>query len=254
MSGVRRRDVLKGTALALVTTTAARAGVVAGQAARRSLNSPTRQGRHPGWTRERDRKARRRGWQNVFRARSQRRAAGFLRRSDLWRQSRHGRLEDDRLSRRALRLSRLGGRHNERFPLPPVGITGRADWTPRKAEGYDGANFPQGCRHHRPRLDRLDHGERADGRGARRRMRSSAAHGATRRPIFRPTTIRTNCAIAFARTVPAAGSDDLHLPQQDDQTALPIRNWGAFMPGNGVGGGGVHWNARRGASCPPTSC
>src|ERR1700751_3551526 len=28
-----------------------------------------------------------------------------------------------------------------------------------------------------------------------------------------------------------------------DQTALPIRNWGAFMPPNGVGGGGVHWNA-----------
>ena len=28
-----------------------------------------------------------------------------------------------------------------------------------------------------------------------------------------------------------------------EQTALPIRNWGAFMPPNGVGGGGVHWNA-----------
>lgn len=27
------------------------------------------------------------------------------------------------------------------------------------------------------------------------------------------------------------------------QGALPIRNWGAFMPPNGVGGGGVHWNA-----------
>jgi gluconate 2-dehydrogenase alpha chain len=26
------------------------------------------------------------------------------------------------------------------------------------------------------------------------------------------------------------------------QTALPIRSWGAFMPGNGVGGAGVHWN------------
>jgi gluconate 2-dehydrogenase gamma chain len=26
-------------------------------------------------------------------------------------------------------------RHNERFPLPPVGIAGRADWTPRKAQG-----------------------------------------------------------------------------------------------------------------------
>jgi gluconate 2-dehydrogenase alpha chain len=27
------------------------------------------------------------------------------------------------------------------------------------------------------------------------------------------------------------------------ETALPIRSWGAFMPPNGVGGGGVHWNA-----------
>src|SRR5215510_15070897 len=26
-------------------------------------------------------------------------------------------------------------------------------------------------------------------------------------------------------------------------TALPIRSWGAFMPPNGVGGGGLHWNA-----------
>ncbi len=29
----------------------------------------------------------------------------------------------------------------------------------------------------------------------------------------------------------------------DDQTALPIRTWGAFMLPNGVGGGGTHWNA-----------
>ncbi len=28
-----------------------------------------------------------------------------------------------------------------------------------------------------------------------------------------------------------------------DQTALPVRTWGAFMLGNGVGGAGVHWNA-----------
>jgi gluconate 2-dehydrogenase alpha chain len=27
------------------------------------------------------------------------------------------------------------------------------------------------------------------------------------------------------------------------QTALPVRNWGAFMLGNGIGGAGVHWNA-----------
>jgi|SRR5579859_1714821 len=28
-----------------------------------------------------------------------------------------------------------------------------------------------------------------------------------------------------------------------NQMALPIRTWGSFMPPNGVGGGGVHWNA-----------
>jgi gluconate 2-dehydrogenase alpha chain len=28
-----------------------------------------------------------------------------------------------------------------------------------------------------------------------------------------------------------------------NQTALPMRTWGSFMPPNGVGGGGVHWNA-----------
>jgi gluconate 2-dehydrogenase alpha chain len=27
------------------------------------------------------------------------------------------------------------------------------------------------------------------------------------------------------------------------QTALPVRTWGSFMPPDGVGGGGVHWNA-----------
>ena len=28
-----------------------------------------------------------------------------------------------------------------------------------------------------------------------------------------------------------------------DQTALPLRAWASFMPPNGVGGGGTHWNA-----------
>src|SRR5579872_2954227 len=27
-----------------------------------------------------------------------------------------------------------------------------------------------------------------------------------------------------------------------EQLALPVRSWGAFMLGNGVGGAGVHWN------------
>src|ERR1700726_2457850 len=34
----------------------------------------------------------------------------------------------------------------------------------------------------------------------------------------------------------------LTFRNQEDQTALPVRTWGAFMLGNGVGGGGVHWN------------
>jgi len=28
------------------------------------------------------------------------------------------------------------------------------------------------------------------------------------------------------------------------QTALPMRHWGSFLPGNGVGGSGVHWNGQ----------
>src|ERR1700737_5248765 len=29
-----------------------------------------------------------------------------------------------------------------------------------------------------------------------------------------------------------------------DQTALPIRRWESFLPGTGLGGSAVHWNAR----------
>ena len=55
---------------------------------------------------------------------------------------------------------------------------------------------------------------------------------------------RTNCAsvsgmICFLR--PAQTS--LTFRNNVSQTALPVRTWGAFMLGNGVGGGGVHWNA-----------
>src|SRR3954469_24132056 len=35
------------------------------------------------------------------------------------------------------------------------------------------------------------------------------------------------------------------------QTALPMRSWGSFMPPNGVGGGGVHWNAANSRLPPP---
>ncbi len=35
----------------------------------------------------------------------------------------------------------------------------------------------------------------------------------------------------------------LTFRNKSDQTALPVRTWGAFMLGNGAGGGGLHWNA-----------
>jgi gluconate 2-dehydrogenase alpha chain len=34
----------------------------------------------------------------------------------------------------------------------------------------------------------------------------------------------------------------LTFRNNDSQTALPIREFGSFIPGNGVGGAGVHWN------------
>ena len=65
------------------------------------------------------------------------------------------------------------------------------------------------------------------------------------RPIFRPPMRRTSCAIASATSC-SCGRSRPPSPSATrcNQTALPIRTWGSFMPPNGVGGGGVHWNAR----------
>lgn len=38
--------------------------------------------------------------------------------------------------------------------------------------------------------------------------------------------------------------DTLTFRNNIQQTALPIRKWGSFLPGNGVGGAGVHWNGQ----------
>ena len=38
--------------------------------------------------------------------------------------------------------------------------------------------------------------------------------------------------------------ETLTMRNRPDQTALPIRRWGSFLPGNGVGGAGVHWNGQ----------
>ncbi len=36
-------------------------------------------------------------------------------------------------------------------------------------------------------------------------------------------------------------------------TAVPVRQYGSFLPGTGVGGAGEHWTAWRGASCRTSS-
>ena len=41
---------------------------------------------------------------------------------------------------------------------------------------------------------------------------------------------------------PAQGT--LTFRNSDRETALPIRQWGSFQPGNGVGGAGVHWGGQ----------
>ena len=38
--------------------------------------------------------------------------------------------------------------------------------------------------------------------------------------------------------------ETLTMRNNPSQTALPIRRWGSFLPGNGVGGAGVHWNGQ----------
>lgn len=41
-----------------------------------------------------------------------------------------------------------------------------------------------------------------------------------------------------------ASQETLTFRNNSAQTALPMRRWGSFLPGNGVGGAGVHWNGQ----------
>ena len=54
---------------------------------------------------------------------------GLFLRSDLRRQQGHGRLEDDRLPGRSLRLQGMGSPPRRARSLPPVGFKGRPGWT-----------------------------------------------------------------------------------------------------------------------------
>ena len=137
-------------------------------------------------------------------------------------------------------------RHNERFPLPPVSL----DW----ARGVVAENL-----------------ERRDRWRASFRKKTSSSSGSAGPGAIMANELTDEGLDVIAiergpwRDAPTDfpttyAQDELryHIrhelflrPDQTtftfrnkmDQTALPIRNWGAFMPPNGVGGGGVHWNA-----------
>ena len=38
--------------------------------------------------------------------------------------------------------------------------------------------------------------------------------------------------------------ETITLRHSAGETALPVRRWGAFLPGTGLGGSGVHWNGQ----------
>jgi len=41
-----------------------------------------------------------------------------------------------------------------------------------------------------------------------------------------------------------AARETLTFRNNRTQTALPMRRWGSFLPGVGIGGSGVHWNGQ----------
>ena len=86
--------------------------------------------------------------------------------------------------------------------------------------------------------------QRADRRRARRRRDRARAVARHADRFSAELRCRTSCATASATSC-SCGPTRLTFTFRNkmDQTALPIRTWGAFMPPNGVGGGGVHWNA-----------
>src|SRR6266581_3012080 len=99
-------------------------------------------------------------------------------------------------------------------------------------------------RHCRARLDRLDHGARAH----RRRLDVIAIERGPWRDSptdFPPNYMQDELRYRVRHELfLRPDQTTFTFRNKMDQTALPIRTWGAFMPPNGVGGGGVHWNAQ----------
>ena len=143
-------------------------------------------------------------------------------------------------------------RHNETLSAAPcrhyrpAGMGPEANAEPRPEDReYDTQIAGNRCGDCRLRLDRLDPGARADRGGLERGRDRTRPAGATRRPISRRPMPRTSCATACA-TICSSGRRRTTLTFRNN--ARPDRaadaHLGAFLLGNGVGGGGVHWNGQ----------
>ena len=147
-------------------------------------------------------------------------------------------------------------RHNERFPLPPVSMTGRAEWTPEQAEGAD-------VTRRLPRKDVVIIGlgwtgsimAKSSPTKGSTSSRSSAARGATRRPTFPPSYMQDELRYRVRH--------ELFL--RPDQTTFTFRNKMTRPPcRSGAGARSCRRTAsaaaasigtrRCGASCRRTSC
>src|SRR3979411_2824452 len=163
----------------------------------------------------------------------------------VWRQPRHGRVEDDRLPRRALQLSRLG-----RSPQRALSAAAREHHGPH---GLVTENLERGAMSATlTKKDVVIVGLGWTGSIMANELTDEGLDViAIERGPWRdtPTEFPPNYAQDELRY---RIRHELFLrPEQTtftfrnkmDQPALPIRDWGSFMPPNGVGGGGVHWNA-----------
>ena len=134
-------------------------------------------------------------------------------------------------------------RHNERFPLPPVSIMGAAELDakgiaamarklPRKDVVIIGLGWTGSILAHELTDEGLDviAIERGPWRDTATDFPPNYAQDELRYRIRHELFLRPD-------------QNTFTFRNKMDQTALPIRTWGAFMPPNGVGGGGVHWNA-----------
>ena len=138
-------------------------------------------------------------------------------------------------------------KHGERFPLPPVALRGRPGWNVEELKerpwrrsfrrstsvlvgfGWTGAIMGQ---------ELTDAGLQR----ARARARRLARHADRFRD--RPSS-RTSCATIGATSCSRSRArETLTFRNNANETALPMRHLGSFLPGTGVGGAGMHWNGQ----------